>query len=74
MHPLLQFCKCRSFPLKPTGSGLRRSITFSIVLVFALTGVTSDCTGAALEAENFINYAYATWIGTGYYKTEDRSI
>ena len=74
MHPLLQFCKCQSFPLKPTGSGLRRSITFSIVLVLALTGVTSDCTGAALEAENFINYAYATWIGTGYYKTEDRSI
>jgi hypothetical protein len=51
-----------------------RLIPIIIVLAFILIAMPSSGSAATLEAQDYLNYAYATWIGTGYYKTSDRTI
>jgi len=48
------------------------------MIVASLAPAMVDTTGntalAQVEPEDFLNYAYATWIGTGFYRVEKRKI
>ncbi|MFQ6023686.1 MAG: hypothetical protein ACE5NW_13285 [Acidiferrobacterales bacterium] len=51
-----------------------RHFSVAATIVFLLGGTASQALAQPREAEDFINYAYATWFGTGVYSVGDRDI
>jgi hypothetical protein len=51
---------------------LRRFVIFAAALFLFLPG--KKVAWAADEPEDTINYAYSSWIGSGFYKVEDRTV
>ena len=55
-------------------SCFRWAIILIIVPAFLFIVGSSSASAATRKAKDSLNYAYATWIGTGYYTTSDRTI
>jgi hypothetical protein len=69
--------KAASF-MKHNAKRIRITLICMLTVIFliptALPGSMSDSALAQADGENFLNYAYAIWLGTGYYRVGEQTV
>ena len=53
---------------------VRAAAILVLTVAEILIGFSKNCARAAAEPGSLFNYAYATWVGTGYYKVADQQV